>query len=43
MAEKETGSAFDVWVHGFVYESFGIDWDQQAAFVGKREPSNLQR
>ena len=43
MAEKRTGPAIDVWVHGFVYESFEIDWDQPAAFVGKREPSNLQR
>ena len=43
MAEKRTGSAIDVWMHGFVYERFGIDWDQLAAFVGNREPSNLQR
>ena len=43
MAEKGTGPAIDVWKHGFVYERFRIDCDQQAAFVGKLEPSNLQR
>ena len=37
VAEKGTGPAIDVWVHGFVYESFGgIDKDQPAEFVGKR-------
>ena len=38
VAEKGTGSAIDVWVHGFVYESFGIDWDQPAALASASLP-----